>query len=154
MRTLLPLALVCFITLSAEAGPRHCIFRVHLETNARDGSAFAQPLRSISGREVYIEKTPWLSERDVRSFYPYRAFDGSYGALLELDDHGRIVLDTLSVERRGSYLYVFVDGRAVTEFQVDRRVSDGRIYLASGLTTADLKMMAKDWKLIGSRKKK
>jgi hypothetical protein len=74
--------------------------------------------------------------------------------LLQLDDHGRTVLDTLSVERRGSYLFVFLNGRPVTELQVDRRVSDGKIYLPSGLTAADIKSMDKDWKLIGGRKKK
>ena len=147
-------ALVFFLALSAPAGTRPCIFRVHLEANARDGEVFAQPIRSITGRTVFIEKIPWLSERDVQRFYPYRAADGSYGALLELDDHGCTVLDSMSVEHRGSYLYVFINGRPLTEFQVDRRVSDGKIYRASGLTEADIKSMARDWKLIGGRKKK
>jgi hypothetical protein len=122
--------------------------------NANDSSVFAQPIRSITGRDVFIEKTAWLTEREVVAFYPYRAADGSYGAVLELDDHGRTVLDTLSIERRGSYLFVFVDGRPVTELLVDRRVSDGRIYIPSGLTGADIKLMNKDWKLRGGRKKK
>jgi hypothetical protein len=154
MRRLLGAAVVLLLVLNAAASTRHCIFRVHLEANARDGEVFAQPLRSITGRMVFIDKTPWLSERDVAKFYPYRAGDGSYGALLELDDHGRTVLDSLSVEHRGSYLYVFINGRPLTEFQVDRRVTDGRIYLASGLTQADLQSMARDWKLIGGRKRK
>jgi hypothetical protein len=154
MGRLLGAALVFSFALAAPAGTRHCIFRVHLEANARDGEVFAQPIRSITGRAVYIEKIPWLSERDVRRFYPYRAADGSYGALLELDDHGRTVLDSMSVEHRGSYLYVFINGRPLTELQVDRRVSDGRIYLASGLTESDIKSMARDWKLIGGGKTK
>ena len=154
MRSLLGAALIFCLAASAAVGAGHCIFRVHLEANARDSLVFAQPFRSITGRTVFIDKTAWLTERDVKKFYPYRAANGSYGALLELDDHGRTVLDTLSVEHRGSYLYVFVNGRPLTEFQVDRRVSDGKIYLASGLTDADLKSMARDWKLIGGRKKK
>jgi hypothetical protein len=40
----------------------------------------------------------------------------------------------------------------LTELQVDRRVSDGIIYLPSGLTEADLKLMNKDWKLLGRQK--
>jgi hypothetical protein len=122
--------------------------------NANDSAVFAQPIRSSTGRDVFIEKTPWLTEREVVAFYPYRADDGSYAAVLELDDHGRTVLDTLSIERRGSYLFVFVNGRPVTELLVDRRVSDGRIYIPSGLTEADIKLMNKDWKLRGGRKKK
>ena len=154
MRSLLSVALVFGLLLGVEAGPRHCTFRVHVVASAHDGAVFAQPIRSLDGREVFIEKTAWLSERDVKGFYPYRAADGTYGALLELDDHGRTVLDTLSVERRGSQLFVFVNGRPLTELQVDRRVSDGKMYLASGLTEADIKLMHKDWKLLGGKKKK
>ncbi|MBA3650723.1 MAG: hypothetical protein H0W66_04385 [Chthoniobacterales bacterium] len=154
MRTLLVAALFFALGLSAEAGSGHCTFRVHVEANQRDGAVFAQPIRSLTGRDVFIEKTAWLSERDVKRYYPYRAADGSYGALLELDDHGRTVLDTLSVEHRGAILYVFLNGRPLTELQIDRRNKDGKIYLASGLTGADIKSMHKDWKLIGGRKKK
>ena len=146
-------ALGFLLASHANAESRHCVFRVQVEANARDGSAFAQPVRSLTGRSVFIEKTAWLSERDVKSFATYRAPDGSYGALLYLDDHGRTVLDTLSFERRGSSLFVFLNGRPLTELLVDRRVSDGKIYLASGLTSADLKLMAKDWKAIGRGKK-
>jgi hypothetical protein len=154
MKSLLVIA-VCFIfTAGLEAGANHCTFRVHVIANKNDGSAFAQPIRSLSGQDVFIEKTACISERDVKSYYPYRAADGSYATLLQLDDHGRTVLDTLSVERRGSYLFVFLNGRPITELQVDRRVSDGKIYLPSGLTAADIKSMDKDWKLIGGRKKK
>lgn len=154
MRSLLIAALCFGLAAQVKAGSRNCTFRVHVAANANDGSVFAQPIRSRSGRDVFIEKTAWLSERDVKLYYPYRAGDGSYGALLQLDDHGRTVLDTLSVERRGSYLFVFLNGRSIAELQVDRRVSDGRIYLASGLTETDIKLMNKDWKLIGGRKKK
>src|SRR5262249_34272955 len=119
-----------------------------------DSSVFAQPVRSLTGRSVYIEKTPWITERDVQKYYPYRAADGTYAALLELDDHGRTILDSLSVEHRGSFPYVFVNGRPLTEFQIDRRVSDGRIYLLSGLTETDIKLMNEDWKLIGGKPRK
>ncbi len=153
MRTLLVVALLIAFGGRAEAGSGHCKFRVHVEANSRDGAVFAQPIRSLSGRTVYIEKTAWLSERDVRAYYPYRAADGSYAALLEFDDHGRTVLDTLSVERRGAILYVFLNGRALTELQIDRRNDDGRIFLSSGLTKADIKSMHRDWKMIGGKKK-
>ena len=47
-----------------------------------------------------------------------------------------------------------MNGRPLTELQIDRRNKDGKIYLASGLTEADIKLMNKDWKLIGGKKKK
>ncbi|MEO6872305.1 MAG: hypothetical protein ABI233_08825 [Chthoniobacterales bacterium] len=153
MRNLLAAALFFGLALSSAAAPR-CTFRVHVAANANDGGVFAQPMRSLSGKSVYIERTPWLSENDVTAFYPYKSADGtSYGALLQLDDHGRTILDTLSVERRGSTLFIFVNGRPLTELLVDKRVSDGKIYLPSGLTQADIKSMAKAWKILGRKKK-
>jgi hypothetical protein len=63
------------------------------------------------------------------------------------------VLDTLSVERRGTFLFVFVNGRPITELEVDKRVSDGKIYIPSGLSSADIEMMKKQWRTIGERKR-
>jgi len=146
-------ALLLSFAATVEAGTRHCIFRVHVAANANDTDSFAQPVHSRTGHDVFVEKTPWLTEREVKAFYPYRAADGSYAALLVLDDHGRTILDTMSVERRGSLLFVFINGRPLTELQVDRRVSDGKIYLPSGLTADDIKLMNKDWKLLGHPKK-
>lgn len=149
------LVAICFFLLTAAAASasKHCTFRVHVSTNANDGEVFAQEFRSLSGKKVFIERSAWLSEHDVASFYPYRAPDGSYGALLQLDDHGRAILDSLSMERRGSTLFIFLNGRPLTEMLVDRRVADGKIYLPSGLTQADIKLMTKDWKLTGRGKK-
>ena len=51
-----------------------------------------------SGKDIAIQKLPWITEHDVMAFSPYPAQDGTFGALFQLDDHGRVVLDTLSVE--------------------------------------------------------
>jgi len=48
-------------------------------------------------------------------------------------------------------LFVFINGRAITELQIDKRVTDGKIYIPSGLTAADIQSMKKDWRLIGQR---
>ena len=108
----------------------------------------------FSGKQVAIERMPRLSERDVVAFYRYVAGNGNYGALFQLDEHGRIALDALSVERRGTLLFVLINGRPVSELFIDRRVSDGRIYIPAGLTTADIDLMKKDWRLIGEKKKR
>jgi hypothetical protein len=106
-----------------------------------------------SGKSIAIEKLPWISENDVIAFSPYRAPDGTFGALFQLDEHGRTVLDTLSVERRGGFLFVLINGRMITELQIDKRVSDGKIYVPSGLTAADVELMKKQWRLPGERKR-
>src|SRR6266487_1469738 len=154
MKTLCAFAF-CLVFAATEgvAKQRHCTFRLHAQANPKDTDVFATSVRArASGKDVAIEKIPRISENDVIAFYPYAAANGSYGALFQLDEHGRVALDALSIERRGSFLFVFINGRPITELQIDKRVSDGRIYVPSGLTGADIALMKKDWRLIGQRK--
>ena len=155
MRTLGVLALCLAVALSGgTAKQRHCTFRVHAQANAQDTDVFSMPARApSSGRDLAIQKLPWITERDVIAFAPYQAQNETYGALFQLDEHGRTVLDTLSVERRGGLLFVFINGRLITELQIDKRVSDGKIYIPSGLTAADVELMRKEWRLIGRRRR-
>jgi hypothetical protein len=153
-RILLGTLLACLGLVLAEAKRPHCMFRVHTEANPQDTSTFSTSVRAqFSGKPIAIEKIPRISENDVVSFFPYQAGKDNFGVLFQLDDHGRLALDALSVERRGGVLFVFVNGRPITELQIDKRVSDGRIYIASGLTARDIELMKKDWPLIGQKKR-
>ncbi|MEY2545446.1 MAG: hypothetical protein QOG48_563 [Verrucomicrobiota bacterium] len=147
-------ALLACICAAASAKPRHCVFRVHAEANQRDTGVFASAVHAqLSGKDVAIEKIPRISEQDVIGFTAYPHGNGDFGALLQLDEHGRLTLDTLSLERRGGYVFIFVNGRVITEMQIDKRVSDGKIYIASGLTNADVALMKKDWRPIGKKRR-
>jgi len=146
-------ACLVFALIEAAAKERHCTFRVHAQANLQDTSVFSLPARATSsGKEIAIEKLAWISEHDIVAFSPYPAPDGTLGALFQLDDHGKTVLDTLSVEHRGRLLFVFINGRMVTELRIDKRVSDGKIYIPSGLTAADVELMKKQWRSPGERK--
>src|SRR3989454_10205961 len=155
MKSIFASLILAIVAVSATGKDRHCIFRVHTEANPNDTATFSSSVRAqFSGKQVAIERMPRLSERDVVAFYPYPVGDGNYGALFQLDEHGRIALDALSIERRGSLLFILINGRPITELQIDRRVSDGRIYIPSGLTKADIELMKKDWRLIGQKRKR
>ena len=144
---------LAFALTDAPAKQRHCTFRVHAQANPQDTDVFSMSAHATSsGKDITIQKLPWITERDVMAFAPYPAQGGTFGALFQLDEHGRVVLDTLSVERRGGFLFVFINGRMITELQIDKRVSDGKIYIPSGLTAADIELMKKQWRLIGQRK--
>ena len=155
MKSIFASLILALFAASVAGKDRHCTFRVHAEANANDTATFSSSVRALfSGKQVAIERMPRLSERDVVAFYPYSAGEANYGALFQLDDHGRLALDALSIERRGSLLFVLINGRPITELQIDRRVSDGRIYIASGLTKADIELMKKDWRLIRQQRKR
>ena len=55
------------------------------------------PLR----KTIYVEKVPSISERDFASFAPYRAKDGSYGVAFQLDRHGQLTLQNLTMQKNG-----------------------------------------------------
>jgi len=145
---------LAFALIDSTAKQRQCTFRVHAQANAQDTDVFSMSARATaSGKDIAIQKLPWITEHDVMAFSPYPAPDGTFGALFQLDEHGRVVLDTLSVERRGGFLFVFINGRLITELQIDKRVSDGKIYIPSGLTATDVGVMKKQWRLLGQRKR-
>ncbi len=140
-------ALALVLVLAAAPGiaaQSHATFRVHAEAKESHGPVFSTK-EQLFGRTVIFEKMPTISEQDVAHLKTYRAADGSYGALFELNEHGKLALDTVSIDRRGGRLFVFVNGRAITELQIDRRVSDGKIYLPAGLTAKDIQLLHKDW---------
>ena len=155
MRRVVACALVAaLLPAPAEAKKPRCSLRVHVEANANDGDVFSSQAASPrTGKPVVIEKIPTISENDVTGCAIYPAADGSYGALFQLNDHGRLALDTLSVERRGRFVYVFVNGRGLAELQIDKRITDGRLYLASGLTAQDVELMKNTWPTKAKRKK-
>jgi hypothetical protein len=139
------LAVLIGLALASPAHAKtHSSFRVHVEANASNGPVFSTQLTFL-GRTVTLEKVPTLSENDVTGLQTYRAADGTHGALFQLNEHGRLALDSLSVERRGGSLFVFINGRPITDLRIDRRVSDGKIYIASGLTANDVELLKKDW---------
>jgi hypothetical protein len=143
-----------FVLTDGFGKPRHCTFRVHVQANSHDTDTFSTSTGTTSsGKNIAIEKLAWITEHDVVGFSPYQSQDGSYGALFQLDGHGRVVLDTLSIENRGRFLFVFVNGRLITALQIDKRVSDGKIYVPSGLSAADIEVMKKEWRLIGQGKR-
>ncbi len=100
-------------------------------------------------REIVIEKIPSISERDVASFYPYRAADGSYSAVLQLDGHGTAVLEALSAQHLGQTLVASVSGRLTATLQIDKTIGDGIIFIPYGLTVADIRAMGASFSLMG-----
>src|SRR4051794_9294652 len=57
---------------SAAAKNRHCMLRIHAQANPADTAAFSTSVKAqLSGKDVSIERTARLTERDVEAFYPY-----------------------------------------------------------------------------------
>lgn len=146
-RHFLPLLALFFV---AAAKKPQVAVRFHLQANEKDGAPFVMrlPLANAPG-PAFVKKIPEVSERDIVAVYPFPAPDGTMGCAFKLDDHGRIGLDTLSVESRGKVLVCMVNLRVVTAMLIDKRVSDGIIVVPSGLLPQEITMLREKFRLIG-----
>lgn len=151
-RCLLPILALAF--MGSAKKPTQAVVRFHTEANARDTDTFSTPVIFHNPpRQAFIQKVAVISERNILAYYPFEASDGTMGAAFKLDELGRIQLDTLSVDHRGSSIMAFVNGRQVIDMVIDKRVSDGIITIPSGLSPVDIARFKKEFKLLGGKKR-
>jgi hypothetical protein len=151
------LLLLLLLSLSgaeaSAAGRKHrdpTIFvRFHVEVTQSDPTFATKVTAGDPPREVIVEKLPSISERDIASFYPYKANDGTYSAVFQLDAHGRLILQTLSEESRGKSIVAAVNGRPVTLLAIDKPITDGVIFIPRGLTEENIKQLGASFDLLG-----
>jgi hypothetical protein len=113
--------------------------RIHGEGGAEEGEKFTVPVVLLDGRRAPLSIMPLLTEHDIKSVYPFRVSDGSFGVYLRLDPHGANLLTQYSLERTGrnNVLAVMVNGRQVTDVLVDKPVRDGLFCIPQGLTMVE-----------------
>ena len=123
--------------------------RIHGEGIAAEAPTFAFPATLLNGREVYLSRMPLITQREVRSIYPFPAADGSEGVYLKLDNHGTGLLQQHTMERRGRILVVLLNGRQVINLLVDRPVTDGIVSIPRGLSSEDIALLRTAFPVIG-----
>jgi hypothetical protein len=132
--------------------------RFHTEANPNDSEAFSIPVTLVNQRkQVYVSRTPDFSEKQIDKILPYQARDGSWGCVFKLNPQGRIRLETMSGEIRGSALVVFISTKAgrrqVSDLIIDRPVSDGIITIPRGFTAFEIEALKKQFKTVGEKEK-
>ena len=154
-RLFLPVAIFLSLGTSVALGSGHkkrdpsIAIRFYAQVYAFDPSFTAKVTIGNPPREIVIEKIASISERDIASFYPYRASDGSYSVVIQLDRHGSATLEAVSAQKIGLVLIASVSGRLTAALKVDKPISDGIIFIPSGLTVADIRAMGASFSLMG-----
>lgn len=125
--------------------------RFHAQGGAEGGNFSEKVTLLKSGREVYMQSMPLISEQEIKAFYPFPAQDGSgtMGAYFKLDAHGNNLFTQHTMSRKGTYLLAFVNGRHVIDLYVNRTVNDGIIAIPSGLTQTDISRLELTLPVIG-----
>ena len=141
MRIVRRLVLVCFpVGLLALAKQEPLAIRFHLETQADPTNTFAVPVEmKTRPGSTSISKLAVVSEKDVVEILSiFDARDGSRAVAFRLDSHGTHKLHIDTAQNVGKHLFVFFNGRHITELLIDRAITDGIIVIPRGLTDADI----------------
>lgn len=153
LRFFLPALALCFLGMAERS--RDLTVRFYAEANARDGAPFATAIKlGNPPRDAFLEKVPTVNERQIKSIYPFRAPDGSWGCALKLDNGGRLALEVVSTQKRGTLLVGFVGTKKgqhrLQDTLIDRTVTDGVLTIHHGLTDLEIAVMARQFKVLGN----
>lgn len=137
---------VGILPVTAGDGKQKHAFAFHSEAKIQDGERRAFPF-TINGVDKYFQMTPEITHVDFTAFVPFRAEDGSYGAVFTLNRRGTMKLEQWTIARQGSYMVASVDMKVVDFTQIDRPVKDGVIVLWRGLTAEHIEYLQRKLKL-------
>jgi hypothetical protein len=133
--------------------------RFFVEANAHDTEKFSSPVHLLNPpRDAYVEGIPALNENMIKAIYPFKAPNGTWGCSFKFDEQGRIALELLSTERRGTSLVAMLSTKAhtrmVIDMLIDKPIADGIISIPYGLTELEIAVLSKEFPIIGQNKKK
>jgi hypothetical protein len=145
---------LALVALTGFARKNTLTVRAHVESNGAEGAPFSLPVKFKNPpRDGFMSSVPAISERNITGVYAIRADDGTWGCAFRLDTEGRIAIETLSREHRGSSLVVFVSTKTgthqVIDMMIDKPVNDGILYIPRGMTGAEISLLQKQFKPIG-----
>lgn len=152
----LPLALCLAGILLLGAAKKQPVFdlRIHGLGNASEAPTFAFPASLLDGTPVFLQRMPLITQREIRSVYPFQAADGTLGIYLQLDNHGSRLLQQHTMSRRGDRLVVLLNGRQISNLLVDQPISDGIISIPRGLSPDDIEFLTTVFPVIGEEGKR
>lgn len=154
-RLFLPILALCFVAF-AKKQPDVTV-RFHAEANRMDGERFSTPAQlKYPPRQTFLQRIPAISERQIKAIYPFQAADGTWGCAFMLNPSGRLALEVLSTDRRGSSVVAFVSTKTgthqVIDMQIDKVITDGIITIQHGLTELEVAALQKAFPAIAPSK--
>lgn len=160
MKPYVRFALVLFAaaSLGMSSKPKVTV-RFHSETNRNDSSSFATPVKlHYANREAYINRVPDFSERNIKAIFLWKNADGKWGCAFKLNDSGRIRLETLSSDNRGSAIIALIGTKQgvhqVVDMVIDRPITDGIVTIPTGITDIEMLVLKSQFPIMGAVKGK
>jgi len=151
MKKLLLCIFAATLAAHASSGPKDgVLIRLHAPGNPADGEPFVRPVKvGFSQEDFYISKVPIITEKNIERVFPFTNADGSMGCTLALDFSGVQKIDEQTARERDSIIVALVNGRVASAMRVDRRISNGIITIAGGLTEYEIYALLAKYPMIG-----
>jgi len=151
MRRLLCLLLLSAFSLHAENYP--VLVRLSAQADEKEGDTFTVPVvLPHSTKKIFVRKVPIITERDIISFYPFPAGDGSIGCYFKLDADGTTKLEQHTTAYRDTLVVASVNGRVTGGMMVDKKIKDGIMLVPSGFLPMEIAGLQTKYPTMGSEK--
>ena len=153
---MLLLAVATLIPCTHAAGKRgeKASISFHMETDAGDNPKMIFQQAMANGQTRYFRRMPEISTKDMLSFSPFPADDGSYGLVFRLKPPAARRLTAITSANQGRWLAAMINGRAVDGVLIDRQVEDGMSVVWKGATLADIALFDASLPRIGQENAK
>ena len=125
----------------------------HMETDPTDNPRMTFQ-QAAGGKMRTFTRVPEVSTKDVLSFAPFPADDGSYGLLFTFKEHSARRLAAVTNIAQGRYLLSRLNGRVVDGVLIDKPVEDGKLVVWKGATLADIAILDESFPRIGQEGQK
>lgn len=119
--------------------PPKSTLRIHVQTENQGamGTQIVPVTLYNPTKQIVVRAQPELSERDIATLESSPA-DVASAMRITFNDHGRIVLNTVTMENQGKILVVFLNGRVVYAPIIDKVVTDGTLIIPRGVVEEEV----------------
>lgn len=136
----------------AGSSPPPATLRVHVQTENQGamGTQIVPVTLYNPNKQIMVRAQPELSERDVVKVESSPS-DVANAMRITFSEHGRIVLNTFTMENQNRIMVVFLNGRVVYAPVIDKVVLDGTLIIPRGVVEEEVMQLRETAKKVNKR---
>ncbi len=121
-----------------SCGPDKYPISFHMETGVTDSKKFA-----FERDGHYYSKAPFISQKDIESYYSFPASDNTYGIVVNIRKGLDSRVEGITAANLGKQILPVVNGHPMQPLRLyNKPVSSGKLPIMGGFSPADLAAMA------------
>lgn len=121
-----------------SCGPDKYPVSFHMETGSTDSKKFA-----FMHDGHYYSKAPFISQKDIESYYSFPAEDNTYGIVVNVKKGLESRVEGMTAQNLGRQILPVVNGHTMQPLRLyNKPVTSGKLAVMGGFSPADLAAMA------------